>query len=147
RIAAPLVQTYGLTETASQVATLSTQDAERKPGSAGKPLFPVDLKVDAPPGVVGDIWVRGPNVSPGYITDRGLELRNDPWFKTGDLGRLDEEGYLYIAARRSDLIISGGENVYPAEVEAVLQSHPAVLEAGVTGRPDERWGEAPVAFI
>jgi len=147
RINAPVVQTYGMTETASQAATLAPADALAKLGSAGKPLFCTELEIDAPAGEVGEIRVRGPNVSPGYVTARGFERREEAWHLTGDLGYFDDEGYLYVVSRRTDLIISGGENVYPAEVEAVLESHPDVLEAGVVGRDDERWGQAPVAFV
>ncbi len=145
----PVLQTYGMTETASQAATLPPHDALRKLGSAGKPLFPVELKVDAPPGEVGEILVRGPGVSPGYYRrpEESKASRREEWFRTGDLGWLDAEGYLYVVDRRSDLIISGGENVYPAEVERVLESHPAVLEAGVAGKADEQWGQVPIAFV
>lgn len=149
-----VVQTYGLTEAASQVATLAPEDALRKLGSAGKPLLPVELRIEcdgrpAAPGETGEILVRGPTVSPGYITPDG-SIRpavQEGWLHTGDLGYLDEEGYLYIVDRRDDLIISGGENIYPAEVEAVLHAHPAVAEAGVAGMPDPRWGRVPVAFV
>mgnify|MGYP001159106022 CR=1 FL=1 len=147
RLGVPVVQTYGLTETASQAATLAPEEALVKLGSAGKPLFCTEIKVDAPKGEVGEIWVRGPNVSPGYATPTGIDRRDGDWLRTGDLGRLDEDGYLYVAARREDLIISGGENVYPAEVESVLKAHPGVLDAGVVGRDDPRWGQVPVAFV
>ena len=142
----PVVQTYGLTETASQVATLAPEDALPKLGSAGKPLFPTELRVDAPPGEIGEILVRGPTVSPGYVNrpERGAA---DDWLRTGDLGRLDAEGYLYVVDRRDELIISGGENVYPAEVEAALLAHPAVAEAGVTGLADSTWGQVVYAAV
>jgi O-succinylbenzoic acid--CoA ligase len=136
----PVVQTYGLTEAASQVATLAPEDALRKLGSAGKPLMPTELRIDR-----GEILVRGPTISPGYWNRRSG--RDDGWLRTGDLGRLDDEGYLYVLDRRDDLIVSGGENVYPAEVEAVLLAHPLVEEAAVVGRHDERWGAVPVAFV
>ena len=146
----PVVQTYGLTETASQAVTLAPEDALRKLGSAGKPLFPVELRIDmagqdATPGQIGEIWLRGPSVSPGYLGDP--TARADGWLHTGDLGWLDADGYLYVADRRDDLIISGGENVYPAEVEAVLLEHPAVSEAGVAGLDDPQWGAVPVAAV
>jgi O-succinylbenzoic acid--CoA ligase len=137
-----VVQTYGLTEAASQVTTLSPADALRKLGSAGKPLFGTEIRIDR-----DEILVRGPTVTPGYLnrpTDTNRVLRGG-WMHTGDLGRLDDEGYLYVLDRRDDLIVSGGENVYPAEIEATLQSHPAVQEAGVFGIADERWGSVPVA--
>jgi len=150
----PVTQTYGMTETASQAVTLAPEDALRKLGSAGKVLYPSELRVmnegqPAKPGEVGEILLRGPNVTVGYAnrpveTARALQ---DGWLHTGDLGKLDAEGYLYIVDRRTDLIISGGENVYPAEVEAVLLTHPQVEEAGVIGLPDERWGQIVVAAV
>ena len=145
----PVLQTYGLTETASQVATLSLRDARRKPGSAGKALFPVEVAVDAGPGGSGEILVRGPVVMAGYYKqpDATREAFRGGWLHTGDVGRIDEEGFLYVRGRRSDLIISGGENIYPAEVEAALASHPDVAEAGVIGLPDPEWGEVPVALV
>ena len=150
----PVVQTYGLTETASQTATLAPEEALRKLGSAGKPLFPTELRIErdgrsVPPHVEGEITVRGPNVTLGYdqLPEETEQAFRGGWFHTGDWGYLDEEGYLYVLDRRKDLIISGGENVYPAEVEAALLAHPAVQEAGVTGLPDERWGQVPVAAV
>jgi O-succinylbenzoic acid--CoA ligase len=132
-----------MTETASQAVTLAPEDALRKPGSAGKPLLPTELRIEA-----GEIQLRGPNVSPGYHNHPpGTGRSPDGWLCTGDLGQLDEDGYLFVFDRRDDLIVSGGENVYPAEVEAALLAHPAVLEAGVTGRPDARWSAVPVASI
>ena len=93
--------------------------------------------------------VRGPTVTPGYLNrpeDSARVLANG-WLHTGDVGYLDTEGYLYVLDRRDDLIVSGGENVYPAEIEAALQSHPDVIEAGVYGAPHERWGQTPVAVV
>ncbi|HEU5100325.1 MAG TPA: o-succinylbenzoate--CoA ligase [Roseiflexaceae bacterium] len=146
----PVVQTYGLTETASQVATLAPADALRKLGSAGQPLLPTELRIArADQAGIGEILVRGPTVMAGYINrpdETELALR-DGWLHTGDLGYLDQEGYLYVVSRRHDLIISGGENIYPAEVEAVLLAHPAVEEAAVAGLPDARWGQVPAAAI
>ncbi|MBI4570990.1 MAG: o-succinylbenzoate--CoA ligase [Chloroflexi bacterium] len=151
----PVVQTYGLTEAASQVATLAPDDAPRKLGSAGKPLFATKVRVQGddsgvlPAGVPGEIAVRGPTVMAGYYhrpEETARVLRNG-WLHTGDVGYLDDEGYLYVLDRRADLIISGGENVYPAQVEAVLAAHPAVEEAGVTGLPDEQWGQTVAALV
>ena len=139
RAAAPVVQTYGMTETASQIVTLAPDDAIRKVGSAGKPLTGAEVRVEPD----GEICVRGPSVSPGYLH----RPPRDGWLRTGDLGYLDDEGYLYVLDRRDDLIISGGENVYPAEVEAVLVAHPAVAEAGVIGVPDAEWGRSVAAFV
>ncbi|WP_200760322.1 o-succinylbenzoate--CoA ligase [Effusibacillus dendaii] len=150
----PVVQTYGMTETGSQIVTLSPEDAIRKLGSAGKPLLPAELRIELdgqilPAGEVGEIAVRGPSVTIGYYNrpETTKEALRDGWLHTGDLGYLDEEGYLYVLDRRKDLIISGGENVYPAEVESVLLAHDAIKEAGVTGIPDEKWGQVPVAAV
>jgi O-succinylbenzoic acid--CoA ligase len=151
----PVVQTYGLTESCSQAATLSPADALRKLGSAGRPLLPVQLRIlqddgqPAAPGAVGTIFLKGPTITPGYDgrPEATARAMRDGWFSTGDIGYLDEDGYLYVLDRRSDLIISGGENIYPAEIEAVLLAHPAVAEAGVCGIADARWGQVPVAFI
>jgi len=151
----PVVQTYGLTETGSQVATLAPRDALTRLGSSGKPLFPNELRVvderdvDSPPGEPGEIVVRGPVVTAGYA-DRPEETAcaiRDGWLHTGDLGYFDADGYLFVLDRRTDLIVSGGENVYPAEVEAVLLAHPAIEEAGVVGMPDGEWGQVAVAAV
>lgn len=145
----PVVQTYGLTETASQVATLAPSDATARLGSAGKALVTTALRVDAAQGEPGEILVSGPVVTPGYFrrpeaTEAAIR---DGWLHTGDIGRLDAEGYLYVLDRRDDLIVSGGENVYPAEVEALLLRHPAVREAAVVGLPDEVWGQVAIAAV
>ena len=150
----PVVQTYGLTETASQAVTLPPADALRKLGSAGKPLLPTEVRIEndgrpVPLGQEGEIVVRGPTVTPGYA-DRPEEtarVLRDGWLHTGDIGRLDDDGYLYVLDRRGDLIVSGGENVYPAEIEAALLAHPAVADAGVTGEDDAQWGRVPVAYV
>ena len=147
----PVFQTYGMTETSSQIVTLSPEDSLRKLGSAGKSLFPSQIKIMGDKGLgaavneAGEIVVKGPNVTSGYL-NRDHDLQGG-WLHTGDIGYLDEEGFLYVLDRRSDLIISGGENIYPAEIEGVLTSHPAIGDAGVIGRQDEEWGEIPVAFI
>jgi o-succinylbenzoate---CoA ligase len=150
----PVTQTYGLTETGSQIATLAPEDALRKLGSAGKPLYPNELAIEADgqlaePGEPGEILVRGPIVTAGYFnrSDATEEAMRGGWFRTGDAGYLDEDGYLYVLDRRDDLIVSGGENVYPAEVEAVLSGHPEVVEAGVIGIPDDEWGQRVVAVV
>lgn len=146
----PVLQTYGMTETSSQTATLSSEDALRKSGSAGKPLFfnQITIRDAEQPGDFGEVLVMGPHVTPGYI---GHASERDPledgWLPTGDIGYIDAEGYLFIVDRRSDLIISGGENIYPAEIENVLISHPHVKEAGVCGQDHPEWGSVPVAFI
>jgi len=151
----PVAPTYGLTEAASQVATLAPQEMLRKLGSTGRSLLPTQLRIgsedgrEAPAGVPGEILVRGPTVMPGYFRQRresGEALRGG-WLHTGDIGYVDKEGYLYVLDRRDDLIISGGENIYPAEVEEVLQSHPDILDAGVMSLPDDTWGQRAVAAV
>lgn len=145
-----VLQTYGMTETSSQTTTLQHADAKRKIGSSGKPLFLYQVRIgnDEPAGTNGEIQIWGPQVTPGYIGKYvAREVAENGWFHTGDIGYLDEEGFLFVVDRRSDLIVSGGENVYPAEIEKVLLGHPAVLEAGVCGMADEKWGEVPTAFV
>ncbi|MEH7379657.1 o-succinylbenzoate--CoA ligase [Bacillus sp. JJ1533] len=150
----PVFQTYGMTETASQVVTLAPEYSISKLGSAGKPLFPVQIKIEkegaqANPYEVGEIIVKAPNVTKGYLNRLDATKKSivNGWLYTGDIGYLDEEGFLFVMDRRSDLIISGGENIYPAEVEAVLLAHPSIIEAGVTSMDDEKWGQVPVAFV
>jgi len=144
-----VAQTYGMTETSSQTATLANEDAMTHIGSAGKPLFFNEIKIDAKDGEsVGEILIRGPHVTPKYIgrfKDKPTTING--WLHTGDVGYLDEQGYLYVVDRRSDLIISGGENIYPAEIENILLGHPNIKEAGVCGIDDDKWGQVPVAFI
>ncbi|WP_080875084.1 o-succinylbenzoate--CoA ligase [Oceanobacillus timonensis] len=146
----PVFQSYGMTETASQIVTLSPKDALRKVGSAGKPLFPAQLTIRGKQaGEVGEILVKGPMVTTGYFNrpKANEQTFSNGWLATGDMGYLDEEGFLYVVDRRSDLIISGGENVYPSEIENVLLQMEGILEAGVTGKKDPEWGEVPVAFV
>ncbi|KIQ94180.1 2-succinylbenzoate--CoA ligase [Anoxybacillus thermarum] len=149
----PVYQTYGMTETASQVATLSP-DARHKHGSAGKPLFHMNVRIEKEgkplnANEVGEIVVKGPSVMKGYWNNEQATaaVLKDGWLYTGDIGYMDDEGFLYVLDRRSDLIISGGENVYPAEIESVLLQHEAVKEAGVVGVADETWGQVPYAFV
>ncbi|HLF71664.1 MAG TPA: AMP-binding protein, partial [Dehalococcoidia bacterium] len=117
-----------------------------------KPLMGAELRIlndtgaESPAGEPGEIVVRGPTVTPGYL-NAPSDAMSDGWLHTGDLGYVDAEGYLYVLDRRHDLIVSGGENVYPAEVEAALQAHADVIEAGVTGAGDARWGRVPVAAV
>ncbi len=150
----PVVQTYGLTEACSQAVTLSPADAMRKIGSAGRPLSPIQLRIMcekrvASPNEPGEILLKGPTITPGYIDrpETTAQEFQDGWFATGDIGYLDNDGYLYVLDRRADLIISGGENIYPAEIESILQSHPAIQEAGACGQEDPEWGQVPVAFV
>jgi O-succinylbenzoic acid--CoA ligase len=151
----PVFQTYGMTETSSQIVTLAPEYSLSKLGSAGKPLFPSQIKIEREDGSMadhheaGEIVVKGPNVTSGYLyrPEATNEKIRNGWLYTGDIGYLDEDGFLYVLDRRSDLIISGGENIYPAEIEAVLLGHPSVVDAGVTGAEDLVWGQVPIAFI
>src|SRR4051794_20919060 len=132
---ATVVQTYGLTETCSQVTTLAPADAKRKLGSAGRPLLTTHLRIRD-----GEILIQGPTVAPGCADADG-------WLHTGDLGHIDEEGFLYVRDRIDDMIVSGGENVVPAEVEEVLLRHPEVAEAAVIGREDPEGQQAGTALV
>lgn len=146
----PLFQTYGMTETSSQIVTLSADDALQKLGSSGKPLFPAQVKIlKAQESIVGEIAVKGPMVMNGYVENKVANQESfiDGWLKTGDLGYFDEEGFLYVVERRSDLIISGGENIYPSEIESALLQIPGVNDAGVFGKKDQEWGAVPIACV
>ncbi|PAE15079.1 o-succinylbenzoate--CoA ligase [Virgibacillus sp. 7505] len=150
----PVFQSYGMTETASQIVTLSPEDSIRKLGSAGKALVPAQLRIMtesgfAKPEEPGEIQVKGPMITKGYYRnpDATDGAFREGWLATGDIGYTDKEGYLYVLDRRKDLIISGGENIYPAEVEGVLTSHPSIKEAAVIGKADTNWGAVPVAFL
>lgn len=149
-------QGYGLTETAPGATFLEASQSARKVGSAGVPVFFADVRVvradgtDAPPGEPGEVLIQGPNVTPGYWRDpdaTGAAFTPDGWFHSGDVAVLDEDGHLYIVDRVKDMFISGGENVYPAEVEAAIFEHPAVAEVAVLGVPDAKWGEVGRAFL
>ncbi len=151
-----IVQGYGLTEAAPNVLCLPPEDAARRRGFAGKPYPHVDVALRDPDsgrhveGVgEGELVVRGPNVFAGYWRDPKATAAAfaDGWLLTGDIAARDEDGYYRIVGRLKDMVISGGENVYPAEIENVLHEHPAVVEAAVVGVPDERWGEACLAFV
>jgi O-succinylbenzoic acid--CoA ligase len=133
----PALQTYGMTQTSSQIATLTAAEAVTKSGSAGRPLLGVEMSISDE----GEILARGPMVSPGALAPA------DGWLHTGDRGRLDPDGYLWVEGRLKDVIVSGGENVACAEVERVLEEHPAVVEAAVVGMPDPAWGEVVTAFV
>ncbi len=147
----PVVPTYGMTESASGVTALRTAEAAARPDSAGRALPGAELRVVRPSSDgIGEIEVRGPSLFDGYVgrgAGTAAAFTPDGWYQTGDLGHLDDDGYLAVADRRLDLIVSGGENVYPAEVEAVLAKHPAIADAGVAGRPDATWGAVPVAVV
>jgi fatty-acyl-CoA synthase len=152
----PVGQIYGCTETAPIATVLLRKDAHALVGSAGKPAPHCEVKVvadaagtEAPPGVVGEVWVRGPNVMRAYWNNPQATAAafQHGWFKTGDLARRDANGYFWIAGRSRDVIISGGENIYPAELENVLADCPAVAESAVIGIEDRKWGEAACACI
>jgi fatty-acyl-CoA synthase len=141
-----IVQGYGLTEAAPNVLCLPPEDAVRKIGFAGKPYPFVDVRLSDE----GELQVRGPNVFPGYWRNPEATadaFTHDGWLRTGDVAERDDEGFYRIKGRLKDMYISGGENVYPAEVEAVLHEHPLVADAAVVGVPDERWGEVGLAFV
>jgi O-succinylbenzoic acid--CoA ligase len=149
----PILLTYGLTEACSQVTTERPGQADGL--TAGPPLPGLEVRIldaggkELAPGVEGSIAVRGPTLMRGYLEDPPgtEEVLRDGWLHTGDVGQWDERGRLTVLARRTDLILSGGENVYPAEVEAVLAAHPALAEVAVVARPDPRWGQVPVAVV
>jgi fatty-acyl-CoA synthase len=149
----PVGQVYGATETGPVSIYLRAEDAIRKAGSAGKAAVHAEIRLvdaegrDVAPGEVGEILVRAPNVMQGYWKDPGNPAFRDGWFHTGDLARVDGEGYYWVVGRTKDMIISGGENVYPAELENVLADCAAIAEAAVVGIPDPKWGEAVVAAI
>jgi fatty-acyl-CoA synthase len=150
-----LTQGFGMTETSPACIFLDPGDALRKIGSTGKALMHTEFRIvdeegaDCAPDQVGELWVAGPNITPGYwnkpeATASSFEGR---WLKTGDAARIDDEGFVYIVDRWKDMYISGGENVYPAEVENVLYQLPQVAEAAIIGVPNDRWGEVGLAVI
>jgi fatty-acyl-CoA synthase len=148
-------QGYGLTEVGPDAMILPAEDAVRKAGSIGKPPFHSVLRVvneddaDVGAGEVGELIFRGPTVTPGYWNkpDASAEALKGGWFHTGDLAYKDEEGYVYIVDRKKDMFISGGENVYPVQIEKVIYQYPKVAEVAVFGIPDEKWGEVGHAVI
>ncbi len=152
----PLVQIYGSTETCPIAAALRPEDARRKAGSAGLPARQCTLRVvdattgdDAPPGRQGEVLVRGPNLMSGYWKqpEASAAALADGWFHSGDIGHFDGDGYLWIDGRGNDIIISGGENIAPAEIENVLLECSDIAEVSVVGAPDSRWGQIVVAVI
>ncbi|MEW6187735.1 MAG: AMP-binding protein, partial [Thermodesulfobacteriota bacterium] len=145
---------YGLSE-AAPIVTRNRFDMPQKPGSIGLPIPGVEVRIvddqdnDLPVGEVGELIVRGPNVSPGYYKmpeETGRTFRNG-WLYTGDMAKKDEDGYLYIVDRKKDLIIRGGLNIYPWEVEEIFYEHPAVEDVAVIGVPDPIMGEEVKAFV
>jgi fatty-acyl-CoA synthase len=149
-------QGYGLTETSPNVTFLRPDRSTEKVGSAGTPCFFADLRISTPdgqpaqPGEKGEVLTAGPNVSPGYWNlpaATASAFDEDGWLRTGDVAVQDDDGFVYVVDRLKDLIISGGENIYPAEVEDAMYHHPAVREVAVVGVPDERWGEVGLAIV
>ncbi|MGH2544005.1 MAG: acyl-CoA synthetase [Ardenticatenaceae bacterium] len=148
-------QGFGMTETGPTVFVLDKAHVLSKNGSVGKPQMYVEVRIvdrtgrDAPPGEMGELLVKGPGITPGYwqLPDVTAAVIEDGWLHTGDVARCDEDGFYYIVDRWKDMYISGGENVYPAEIENVLYAHPAIAEAAVIAVPDERWGEVGQAVI
>ena len=149
---AELLHLYGATETAPLVTGLRHEEkliGSSRGKSVGHPSLGVSLKIDAEPGEPGEVLVQGPNVMQGYWNkpEQTDSVLQDGWYRTGDIGYLDSEGYLYLVDRAKDMIISGGENVYCSEVEEVIYQHPKVLEATVFGVPNEQWGEQVHAVV
>ncbi len=149
-----IIQGYGLTESSPGATMLRAEDGVRKLGTAGTACFFTDLRVltgdrSADVGAPGEILVSGPNVSPGYWRDDAATALafSEEWLHTGDVATVDDEGFVKIVDRVKDMYISGGENVYPAEVERALYDHPAVAECAVVGVPDDTWGEVGRAFV
>jgi fatty-acyl-CoA synthase len=150
-------QGYGLTEAGVNCFSMTVEESRRKAGTIGRPMMFTEARIvagddghDAAPDEVGELWLRGPHVCLGYWRNpaaTAAALDADGWFHTGDLAKRDEEGFFSIAGRQKDMIISGGVNVYPAEIEAQLLQHPHVRDAAVVGVPDETWGEAGAAFV
>jgi fatty-acyl-CoA synthase len=149
------VQVYGLTEGGGSVTCMPGHMAEKKPGSAGRPSVHVVIRIvddtgkDMPALQDGEIWVRAPSMTAGYWDEPELthETLQDDWLRTGDIGHLDGDGYLYVTGRKKDMIISGGMNIYPSEIEDILRGHPAVADVSVIGLPHEKWGEQVCAVI
>ncbi len=155
KFGSPILEGYGLSET-SPVASFNHPDRERKPGSIGTPIEGVEMQVwdeqgnELPQGEVGEIVIRGHNVMKSYWERpeaTAEAINSDGWFRTGDMAKVDEDGYFFIVDRKKDLIIRGGYNVYPREVEEVLYEHPAIQEAAVVGIPDDALGEEVGAVV
>ncbi|MBV8544502.1 MAG: long-chain fatty acid--CoA ligase [Acidobacteria bacterium] len=147
-----LKQGYGLTEVGVNCFTMTIEDARNKPGSIGRPMMFTDVRLVDDAGSdadTGELWLRGPHVSSGYWNNPAAtaDAYVDGWFRTGDIARRDDDGFFFIAGRRKEMFISGGVNVYPAEVESELLQHPNVSDAAVIAVADETWGEVGVAFV
>jgi fatty-acyl-CoA synthase len=150
-----LKQGYGLTEAGVNCFAMNEQDAWRKAGSIGKPMLFTQVRLmhgdaEVADGQVGEIWIRGPHVASGYWNrpnDTASTFTADGWLRTGDLARRDDEGFFEVVGRIKELLISGGVNLYPAEIEAAMMQHPLIEAAAVFGVPDEKWGEIPIACV
>ena len=149
-------QIYGLTEVCGPACVINADNALKKIGSTGRVFFHTEGRVvddkgnDCQAGEQGEVWIRGKHVMLEYWNrpDATAEsITSDGWLRTGDVASMDEEGFVYIQDRIKDMIISGGENVYPAEVENILITHPGVVEVAVIGQPSEKWGESPFAIV
>ncbi|HUY75632.1 MAG TPA: long-chain fatty acid--CoA ligase [Ktedonobacterales bacterium] len=148
-------QGYGLTEVGVNCFSLAPADAVRKAGSVGAPMFHTRARIvdeaerETAPGEVGELTLQGPTVCSGYWRRPAAtaEAQRDGWWHTGDLARRDDDGYYYIVGRKKDMYISGAENVYPAEIEGLLATHPAIAEVAVIAQPDAKWGEVGVAVV
>ena len=148
-------QIYGLTESCGPAALIDAENALKRIGSTGKAFYHTDVRIvapdgsDCPPDVPGEVLVAGPHIMREYWNrpEATAETIVGGWLHTGDVARMDADGFIYIEDRIKDMVISGGENVYPAEIEKVLQTHPAIVEAGVIGQPSEKWGESPFAVV
>ncbi|MGV0714546.1 long-chain fatty acid--CoA ligase [Mycolicibacterium sp. XJ662] len=151
----PFQEGFGMTETSPGATILDADHVKEKAGSIGRPVFHLHARVvdgddhDVPVGEVGELVLRGPNIFAGYwgLPEATAEAFRGGWFHTGDLGRMDAEGFITLVDRKKDMIISGGENIYPIEVEQVLYRHPAVREVAVVGVAHAKWGETPVAVV
>jgi len=148
----PMKQGYGMTEVGVNCFSMTVEDSRRKPGSIGKPMLFTAVRIEGEetPGDVGEMLIRGPHVSRGYWNNEEATRAaygDDGWFRTGDLARRDDEGFFYIAGRKKEMFISGGVNVYPAEIEAELVTHPLVRDAAIVPVEDATWGEVAVAFV
>lgn len=148
-------QGYGLTEVGPNCFSLAEADVKKKSPSVGKPVFYSDVRIinelgnDVTPGEIGELILKGPHVCSGYFKNKDATQNSllEGYFLTGDLARQDEDGFYYIVDRRKHMIISGGENIYPSEIEQILHQHPAVIEAAVVGQSDEKWGEKVKAVL
>ena len=148
----PVGQIYGSTETAPTAIVLKADQAANHPGSCGKPSTLCEVRIvndsgiDTQADIPGELWIRGPNILQEYWAnpEATTESITDGWFHTGDIGHADADGWIYIDDRKKDVVISGGENIYPAELENVLADSELFLEATVVGQADQQWGEIPV---